>query len=114
MFHGNFFISTRKILGVSSTLKGPLYEISNVLVLAKSHTKTCVQVCKSLGTYVGLWLYAKELYTKFAIYDLSRSSNEVMSKSFYGSCRKNGPRSLSVVQYTISADEHFMSSFTTV
>ena len=115
MFHGNLLFLPQKILGILfRTIKSPLYEGCNVLVLAKSRTKTYVQVCKSLGTYVGLGLWAGELYVKFAILDISRSTNEVMSKIFCEGRRKNYLGSLNVVPYTISADEHFMLSFTTV
>ena len=110
IFCGIFFLSISKnFVCLFRALKGPLYEGCNVCVLAKSHMKMCVLVCKSFGTYVGLWHCTGELYAKFAILNVNRSTNEVMFKGF---CRKNCPGSLSVVRYTISADEHFKSSFT--
>ena len=49
-----FFISTSKNFGcLFKTLKGSIYEGCSAWVLAKSRTKTCVQVGKGFGTYVG-------------------------------------------------------------
>ena len=51
-----FLFSPKKFWVSLQDLKDPLYEGCNVLVLAKSRTKTCVLVCKCLDTYVDLWL----------------------------------------------------------
>ena len=85
-----FFISTsKKFVCLFRTLNGLLYEVCVcVCMWAKSRTKTRAQVCKSFGTYVGLWHCTGKLYVKFANINVSWSIKEIMSQSFCGGHRK--------------------------
>lgn len=97
------------------TLKGPQYGGCRVCDLAVSRTNTCVHVSSAFGTYVLAHLFIPDgEYAILAMVLVSLSTNDAGSQTLFGVSQKYCAGRRSVVPYSASAAEQFISFFTAV